>query len=125
MSLALVGCGDSGPSQTVTIRLLDTMRYDPERVEVRAGEEVQFVLENPGNLPHEFVLATEEVQREHELVHGGRGSHQGQEPIADVLVNPGNKKTVTLRFDKPGELVIGCHVVGHWSSGMRALLSVK
>lgn len=37
----------------------DTMRFEPDKVEVQAGEVIRFVVHNTGAVPHEFVLGNE------------------------------------------------------------------
>ena len=41
------------------------MAFAPERIEVRQGEQVQFVLRNGGELDHELVKGTIEANNEH------------------------------------------------------------
>jgi uncharacterized cupredoxin-like copper-binding protein len=43
------------------------MAYLPKRVEVRAGEQVKFVLRNGGKVDHEFVLDTVENNARHKI----------------------------------------------------------
>ena len=44
-----------------------TMSYSPDRVEVRRGEQVKFVLRNIGDLPHEFVIDSIENNARHKI----------------------------------------------------------
>lgn len=122
--LAAIGCGShSAPERTIAVRVLDAMRFEPDRIEVRAGERVRFVVTNPGRLPHEFVVGPEDVQQEHEEAMARGGDHH-ERAIVALVVNPGNTKRVSVRFDRPGQLVVGCHVAGHYRAGMRGVLIV-
>jgi uncharacterized cupredoxin-like copper-binding protein len=50
----------------VTMREADgKMMYIPDKVEVRKGEQIRFMLRNSGELPHEFLLATTEENLKH------------------------------------------------------------
>ena len=51
-------------TRSIEVRMLDTMRFTPERIEVRQGETVRFVYRNEGKVMHEFVLGTrKELER--------------------------------------------------------------
>jgi uncharacterized cupredoxin-like copper-binding protein len=52
-------------TRTIHIKVLDTMRFTPDRLEVRQGETVGFVHKNEGKVMHEFVLGTNKVLDEH------------------------------------------------------------
>ena len=49
------------PFRTITIEIKDgpgMMAYSPNRIEVRKGEQIKFVLTNTGDLRHEFLLGS-------------------------------------------------------------------
>lgn len=51
------------PARTVTVIMTDSdgaMRFIPDRVEVKKGEQVRFIIQNKGVLKHEFTLASVE-----------------------------------------------------------------
>ena len=45
-------------TRTVEIRMTDAMRFTPDRIELRQGDTVRFVVRNTGKLMHEFVIGT-------------------------------------------------------------------
>src|SRR5512132_1090042 len=45
-------------TRTVRIRMLDEMRFVPDRLDVRQGDTVRFVVDNTGKLVHELVIGT-------------------------------------------------------------------
>lgn len=45
-------------ARTVQIRMTDAMRFTPDRMELRQGDTVRFVVHNTGKLMHEFVIGT-------------------------------------------------------------------
>jgi uncharacterized cupredoxin-like copper-binding protein len=45
--------------------MADNMRFTPERIEVRQGETVKFVVRNTGKVMHEFVIGTKAENDEH------------------------------------------------------------
>jgi len=54
---------------------------------------------------------------EHEAAHAGAGN--------TVIVKPGETKSVTWKFTKPGEFLFACNFVGHSEAGMLGTISVK
>lgn len=125
--LAISGCSaasaDHPPTPRV-IRLVATnFGYEPSRIEVRLGEEVRLVFENPTDLPHEIFIGSEAAQANHaaELAAAGNDveAADARDPAA-AYVPAGGVAQLTYRFNDPEATVIGCHLVGHWESGMRA-----
>lgn len=63
------GSGDNGLTEadvdrTISLEAGD-MWFDPEELELAAGEVVKFEITNTGNLEHEFVIGSKEAQEEH------------------------------------------------------------
>ena len=46
------------------------------------------------------------------------------EPNA-FMIEPGETKELTWHFTEGGEVLIGCHVPGHYAAGMKAEISVE
>ena len=56
------------PAQTILVIMREAdgkMLFIPDRVEVRKGDQVRFILRNNGQLEHEFVLATSDENIKH------------------------------------------------------------
>ena len=47
-------------SHTITVTMSDAMRFAPDRIDVRKGETIRFVLQNEGQLRHELVFGEPE-----------------------------------------------------------------
>lgn len=113
----------------IAVTMTDELRFDPGTVVVMAGETVRFVLDNPTTAPHDFTLGDAEAQaRHHDEMAAAVGHGHGADAHADlpgpVLLEPGASAEVVATFDEPGELLIGCHVPGHWEAGMRGTIKV-
>jgi len=97
--------------------------YEPARIEVRLGETIRFILENPTDLPHELVIGSAAEQDDHGAAHRAAGVSvvrlAGEGP-ASILVPPHGTGQLEFRFDDPAATILGCHIAGHWESGMRA-----
>jgi uncharacterized cupredoxin-like copper-binding protein len=109
----------------VTMREGDgKMMFFPDRVEVRKGEQVKFVLRNNGELDHEFVLATteenlkhaEEMKKNPEMEHDDPNSKR---------VAPKKGDEIVWKFSKAGTFEFGCLIPGHRESGMTGTIIVK
>lgn len=126
----LAGCGKSGAPassggtpapRTVTIKALDSLRFDPASISVSVGETIRFVVTNPGKVEHEFVLGDETVQsaeeqRMRENMNMANGMPSGA--LAAFTIAPGETKEATVTFDRAGKRLYGCHMPGHYAAGM-------
>ncbi len=115
----LAGCSGGAAERTVTIDVHHS-RFSVEELRVRTGETVRFVLRNTDPIPHELIVGDQYVQDVHEA---GTEAHHGDRP-GEVSVAPGATAVTTYRFDKPGRLLFGCHLPGHWAYGMRGTIQV-
>ena len=113
----------SAPIQTVQVKLSDSLRMDPATMTFRAGQQVHFVVTNMGTTNHEFYLGDESAQMAHdgEMV-GMAGMSQDQ--AQGIGLMPGETKTIDHTFMAPGAYQAGCHVNGHYTAGMKAMITV-
>ena len=109
----------------VTMRESDgKMTYIPDRIEVRRGEQIKFMIRNNGELDHEFILATtaenlkhaEEMKKNPEMEHDDPNAQR---------VAPKKIKEIVWKFTKPGEFEYGCLIPGHREAGMTGKVIVK
>ncbi len=112
--------------RTVDITASDSLVFDPSSVSVRAGETVAFRVTNVGQIAHEFVIGDAAFQAAHdkEMQSGDMTSMTGSEAAYEVSLEPGETRVVAYRFDDPGQFLYGCHVPGHYSAGMKGVITV-
>ena len=114
----------------VKVVMNDRFRYRPAAIMVRAGRRVTFAVTNAGKLPHEFILGDRATQLAHERQMQDMTSTDGHVHTHDptgggtLTVPPGQTRRLTWTFDEPGLVLYGCHVLGHWSAGMRGTIVV-
>jgi uncharacterized cupredoxin-like copper-binding protein len=124
LCLVLAACGGAtSTSRTVRVTMLDDFKYDPAKVEVTEGETIKFVVVNQGQNEHEFLIGDEQTQQEYEesMDDANHGEH-GMD-VTGVSVEPGAQESFEFVVPKPaGKLLYGCHVTGHYRSGMRGEL---
>jgi uncharacterized cupredoxin-like copper-binding protein len=134
-AVALGACGDDSHSshdaggKTIDIDMVDNDFSRPS-IEVKAGEQIQFVFHNKGTVAHDAFIGDEAAQAQHEQeMHAASASStsdaSGHGHDADaVTVAPGQTGTLTHTFDKPGTTIIGCHELNHYTLGMRIRVTV-
>ena len=115
------------PAQTMLITMREgdgKMMFFPNRIVIRRGEQVRFILTNVGQLEHEFVLATtaENVKHADEMKMNPDMEHD--DPNAK-RVKPKQKAEIVWRFTKTGEFEYGCLIPGHREAGMIGKIVVK
>lgn len=104
-------------TRTIEIRMLDAMRFVPDRIELRQGETVRFIHRNDGAVMHEFVLGTRQVLDEHaELMMKFPGMEHDEPHM--VHVGPGRTGEMVWTFNRPGEFDFACLIPGHYQAGM-------
>lgn len=98
------------------------MAFDPDSVDVEAGEVITFEVENTGVIPHDFTLGNEEAQEEHASkmaeAMGSEGMEMAHTEPNAMTVEPGSTKSLTWRFTESGTVLYGCHQPGHYEAGM-------
>ena len=117
------GSTAAGPSdaRTVDIEMRD-IAFSPTSVDAHVGEKVRFVFKNTGALTHDAFIGDPSAQDDHEK--DMRGGHDHMSMPNAVSVKPGKTASLTYPFDKPGQVVIGCHQPGHYTGGMKAIVNV-
>lgn len=126
-------------TRTITIIMYDNY-YEPEGLDIKEGETVRFVIENKGELVHEFNIATGDMHKAHApemmmmMEHGvleadkinwdaakkmqasmGHGMHN--EPNS-VLLEPGKSGEIIWTFPSHAKLEFACNIPGHYDAGM-------
>lgn len=111
--------------RVVEIVASDSFSYDPDSVEVSAGETVTFRVTNAGAIRHEFVVGTQEEQDHHEEEMADMGGMAMADEANAIAIEPGETKDLTLTFTEGGSLQFACHETGHYAAGMIGDLTVQ
>ncbi len=122
-AVAATGASPSPPApqeRTVTLDVRYS-RFTPAELDVRPGTTVRFVVQNADPIAHELIVGDQSVQDRHER---GTEAHHGDVP-GEVSVAAGATATTTYTFSRPGRVLLGCHLPGHWDYGMRGVVSVR
>jgi uncharacterized cupredoxin-like copper-binding protein len=110
--------------RTVTIAMTDNMRFTPDRIRMKRGETVRFVLRNDGAMLHEMVIGTKAVLEEHAALMKKFPDMEHDEPYM-VHVAPGKTGEIVWRFNRAGEFDFACLIPGHYEAGMTGKITVR
>lgn len=126
---------------------MDDSYFEPETIDVKAGETVRFLVRNKGDLVHEFNIGTAAMHAEHQqemammVEHGalepdrinhdmmrmdmGGGRTMMHDDANAVLLEPGGSGGVVWTFTEPMSLEFACNVPGHAEAGMVGKIDVS
>ncbi len=117
--------GDAGTAKrTIQVGMGDDMRFKPERIEVRQGETVKFVVRNSGKLLHEFVIGTRTELEAHAALMVKFPGMEHDEPYM-AHVAPGKTGEIVWTFNRAGEFEFACLIAGHFQAGMKGRIVVR
>ncbi|MDH3292818.1 MAG: hypothetical protein OER95_00690 [Acidimicrobiia bacterium] len=93
---------------------------------IPAGSTVRFDFVNVGVVEHEAMFGDAHLQEEfaEATEHGEHGDDGHHGDVDAITLDPGEEGSIVVSFDEPGEVLIGCHLPGHWAAGMVATLEV-
>ena len=115
------------PARTVIVIMREadgTMQFVPERVDVKKGDQVRFIIQNKGALKHEFTLASVEDNNKHAELMKKYPDMEHDDPNAKS-VDPGKSAEILWRFSKTGMFEFACLIPGHREAGMHGTVTVK
>jgi uncharacterized cupredoxin-like copper-binding protein len=115
------------PARVVNIVMRESdgkMLFVPDRIEVRRGEQIRFLLRNNGEHDHEIVVATLEENLKHKLEMEKNPDMEHDDPNAKRL-KPKQTGEMLWLFTKAGEFDFSCLIPGHREQGMFGTIIVK
>ncbi len=136
----------SEADRTIEVTMGDSF-FEPERLNIAAGETVRFVIRNGGELLHEFNLGTAAMHAEHqqemmtmmqkglltptsvdrsgaEADHASDGGAHLHDDPNSLLLEPGATKELVWSFPEATSLEFACNVPGHYAAGMVGQIDV-
>jgi len=125
IAVVLIACSGGDTSRTISVRMFDDLRYDPDQFDVNVGQTVSFEVRNSGQVAHEFFIGTLDEHRDHaeEMRQSDHAAEAHVNP-SGVTLDPGESGSLTYTFAEPGEMLVGCHEPGHYEAGMVAPITV-
>jgi uncharacterized cupredoxin-like copper-binding protein len=109
--------------RTIKVGMSDNMRFTPDRIEVKQGETVKFVIVNDGKIMHEFVIGTKKELDEHAAMMVKFPNMEHDEPYM-AHVGPGKSGEIVWTFNRAGDFDFACLIAGHYQAGMVGKIKV-
>jgi len=123
LSLVLLAaaCAPASASPTArTVRIgIHYSTFSLAVIDVDPGETVRFVVSNADPIDHEFIIGDQAVQIAHE-----RGTEAFHPPRPGETTIPAGETVETIYTFGAQDLIFGCHLPGHYTYGMRGIISV-
>jgi len=110
-------------TRTITFNMSDNMRFTPDKVDVKQGETIKFVIKNTGKVMHEMVIGTKKELDEHAALMVKFPGMEHEEPYM-AHVAPGKTGEIVWTFNKPGSFDFACLIAGHYQAGMVGKITV-
>lgn len=109
--------------RNIEIEMSDNMRFSPDKIEVRQGETVKFVVKNSGKMMHEMVIGTKKDLDEHAALMAKFPNMEHDEPYM-THVAAGKTGEIVWTFNRAGEFDFACLIAGHYQAGMVGKIKV-
>ena len=127
--------------RTIKVSMYDNY-YQPNKFKIKKGETIKFIVQNEGELVHEFNIATKKMHLKHqpemlmmvenEILLADSIDREKMKKMAkmdkamghshsnSVLLAPKEKGDLVWKFDNAMNIEIACNVPGHYQIGMIA-----
>jgi len=99
------------------------MIFEPQRLKIKEGETVRFLVRNAGELEHEFVLDDHHGVMKHKALMEKFPEMEHDDPNS-VRLDPGENGEVVWAFINAGSFEFACLIPGHYAAGMKGDISV-
>ena len=109
--------------RTITLTMGDTMRFTPDKLEVKQGETIRFVVKNQGKQLHEMVIGTKKELDAHAALMVKFPNMEHDEPYM-AHVAAGKSQDLIWTFNRAGSFEFACLIAGHYQAGMFGKISV-
>lgn len=110
-------------TRTITFNMSDNMRFTPDKIDVKQGETIKFVIKNTGKVMHELVIGTKKDLDEHAALMVKFPGMEHEEPYM-AHVGPGKTGEIIWTFNKAGTFDFACLIAGHYQAGMVGKITV-
>jgi uncharacterized cupredoxin-like copper-binding protein len=106
--VALIACQAASPGTPAIV--FEEMRFVPNRIDAKVGVPITVRLTNNGRERHDLNFPSFHMP-------GFKG--------VEAILEPGETRTITLRFDQPGSHTFSCSLPGHAAAGMTGAVFVR
>ena len=132
--------------RVVNIKMYDNY-YEPNIVKIKKGETIKFVVENLGDLVHEYNIGTKEMHIKHQPEMQKLIDHEillvdkidkvkmkkmskmdhslGHSHANSIMLEPKKTGEIIWKFTKDINLEMACNIPGHYETGMVGKINIK
>jgi len=100
----------------VLVTMDDTLHFMPADIPVKAGETVEFILQNTGTVVHEFQVGDADMVAADNV--------DGAKVVEVDGIDPMHVMTTSYTFAADGNYAYACHEPGHYEAGMHGTITV-
>ncbi|MFL9878947.1 cupredoxin family protein [Herbaspirillum rhizosphaerae] len=110
-------------TRTIKVDMSDNMRFTPEKLQVKAGDTIRFVVSNSGKIKHEMVFGTDAQLKSHyaAMLKNPEMEHADDNQIS---LAPGKSGELIWQFTQAGTANFACLQPGHYDAGMKGNVTV-
>jgi uncharacterized cupredoxin-like copper-binding protein len=109
--------------RTITLTMGDNMRFSPEKLEIKQGDTILFVVKNQGKQLHEMVIGTKKELDAHAALMVKFPNMEHDEPYM-AHVAAGKSQNLIWTFNRAGDFDFACLIAGHYQAGMVGKITV-
>ena len=131
--------------RTIKVSMYDNY-YQPNKFEIKKGETIKFIVQNKGELVHEFNIATKKMHLKHQpemlmmveneiiladkidkkkmMEMSKKNPSMAHKHSNSVLLSPGESAELIWKFNNSVDLEAACNVPGHYEVGMVAKIDI-
>ena len=110
--------------RTIPVTMHDNMRYNLDRLRVKAGETIRFMISNKGKIPHEFTIGDRKSLLQHRDMMRQMPDMHHEEDNA-ITLNPGESGELIWTFGHASDIQVACLIPGHYEAGMKFDVQVQ
>ena len=142
-SMLMIGMqgNEESVDRTIKVSMYDNY-YQPNKFEIKKGETIKFIVQNKGELVHEFNIATKKMHLKHQpemlmmveneiiladkidkkkmMEMSKKNPSMAHKHSNSVLLSPGESAELIWKFSNSIALEAACNVPGHYEAGMVA-----
>lgn len=119
--------GETGDPKSVAkvikVKMNDEMKFIPDKITVKVGQTIKFVVENGGETLHEMVIGRHKDLLEHAALMEKFPNMEHSEPYMAHTAE-GQTAEMFWKFTNAGTFEYGCLVPGHYQAGMKGTIIV-
>lgn len=114
-------------TQTIEVNIRETesgyMLFEPDAINIEEGSVVRFVINNSGDLDHEFFLGSFDEIAKHQQWMRNHPKMEHADPNS-VAVPSGTSRSLDWKFSSKTNLEFVCLVPGHREAGMWGVIMI-